>query len=92
MAGAVSRTDTFSPDPAGTRASAPIPFRIHVSWNSLITGLMPAPASVNRAETSAVPVADWPTVDWPDAQPAEEPARWAMVVPKMDRDGSGTST
>ena len=86
MAGAVSRIDPTAQDqprPASpATAGAAVPFLFSVSWNSLTASLLPVHIGVGGLERKA---AEW------DESSAESdvPARWAMVVPKMDREASG---
>lgn len=90
MSDAVSRLDGTSPDQqqrcVRAPSGAPVAFHIQVSWNSLITSLLPVHIGVDAAEDLGLVPVQWQE---PEGE-AEEPARWAMVVPKMDRESSGS--
>jgi hypothetical protein len=87
MADAVSRIDPNTQDHARRVAppstGSPVPFLIPVTWNSLTASLLPVHIGADGA--GQLTPAGW---DEPSAE-TEPPARWAMVVPKMDREASG---
>lgn len=56
-----------------SRLREPLPFRIAVTWTSLVVGLQP-----ERRPAGGDPVE-------PEPGPPEPAPRWSMVVPKMDR-------
>lgn len=65
-------------------ANQPVPFRISVKWQSLTAQLKPAPVVLHSDRRDDDRALDLYEPETPKT------ARWAMVVPKMDRGTSRT--
>jgi len=62
----------------------PVPFRISVKWQSLTAQLKPVPVVLHSSRYQEDQAIDLYEPEAPKT------ARWAMVVPKMDRGSSRT--